>query len=129
MKNINDDKLNTVTRFLVVWWKRQRLSREMHNLDDRMLADIGLSRYEISQVVDRTFPRVTFAAIVTSLIGSVRKYIRNHRAAEELSYLDDRMLADMGIFRSDIASIAEGYYPERDHRDQNAANDDHVRAA
>ena len=129
MKNINDDIMRTATLSLTFWWKRQALSREMQNLDDRLLEDIGLGRYEIAQVVEHTYPRVGLRAGIVGLFTRFKNYLRNHRAAQELSNLDDRMLADMGIFRSDISSIADGHYPERAERVQNAVNDDHVRAA
>jgi uncharacterized protein YjiS (DUF1127 family) len=34
--------------------ERQRAIQELESLDDRMLSDIGVSRYDISRVVDGT---------------------------------------------------------------------------
>jgi len=40
----------TMTRRLKSWQERQRLRNELQALDDRLLADIGLSRGDIEAV-------------------------------------------------------------------------------
>lgn len=34
----------------LVWYRRQRMFEELNHLDDRMLADIGLNRYDIPAI-------------------------------------------------------------------------------
>jgi uncharacterized protein YjiS (DUF1127 family) len=44
--------------------------------------------------------------LLTNLIRLVRRWRRYHRSIRELSRLDDRELADIGVSRSDIRSVA-----------------------
>ena len=38
----------------------------------------------------------------TGLMGRVKSYLSKNRAARQLSQMDDRMLADIGVSRGDI---------------------------
>ena len=42
------------------------------------------------------------------LLGRVRTYIARSRAERQLAQLDDRMLADIGMKRSEISSVVWG---------------------
>jgi uncharacterized protein YjiS (DUF1127 family) len=44
--------------------------------------------------------------LLTNLIRLVRRWRRYHAGVKELSRLDDRELADIGVSRSDIPSVA-----------------------
>ncbi|MGD9845159.1 MAG: DUF1127 domain-containing protein [Variibacter sp.] len=44
--------------------------------------------------------------ILTNLIRLVRSWRRYHQSVRELSRLDDRELADIGLSRSDIPHVA-----------------------
>lgn len=142
MKFLNDDKSQKATLSLSRWWKRSKLSREMNALGDRMLADIGICREEIDTVVEKSYPRVGVLAVVSGWLNKLAEIRRNHAAAWELSGMDDRELADIGLYRADISSIAKGHYPERHAHASpltgygvgvgitaQPVNDDHQRAA
>ena len=49
-----------------------------------------------------------FTASRPSLLGRVRTYFVHSRAERQLAQLDDRMLADIGITRSDIHRMVWG---------------------
>ncbi len=142
MKYINDDKARRTQLFVSVWWKRFKLSQRLHSLDDRMLADIGINRGEIGAIVKKSIPSAGIVERLVAVANKLNEIRKNHEAARELAGLDDRMLADMGLYRSDITSISRGYYPERRSSAspltsygveeavlQGAANDDHRHAA
>ncbi len=46
--------------------------------------------------------------VVTELTQPVRAYLRSRRTMAELSRLDERTLADIGLNRGDIPAIAQG---------------------
>lgn len=45
----------------------------------------------------------------TGLVGRVRSYLARTRAARQLEQLDDRLLADIGLKRADIARQVWGH--------------------
>jgi uncharacterized protein YjiS (DUF1127 family) len=50
-----DGRRSSLVRFLsavVGWRQRRRLCAELHALNDRMLKDIGISRWEIEAIVN-----------------------------------------------------------------------------
>jgi uncharacterized protein YjiS (DUF1127 family) len=95
-------------------FRQRAIVRRLERLDDRMLEDIGLQRWEIGAVATsaagRRAPTVTVALV--DLFAAVAKGIvawQERRAAErELRGLDDRMLRDIGIARADIPAVAAG---------------------
>jgi uncharacterized protein YjiS (DUF1127 family) len=142
MKNINDDKLQKAAFSWSGWWKRQKLSQELYSLSDLMLADIGLRRHEIDAVVEKSYPSTSIMELIAGLIDKMAEAHKNRELAWELAGYDDRLLADMGLYRSDISSISNGIYPERHalaspltaygsniSKMAEAVNDDHKRAA
>ena len=44
--------------------------------------------------------------LLTNLIRLLRRWRRYHQSVRELSRLDDRELADIGVSRGDIAHVA-----------------------
>ena len=44
----------------------------------------------------------------TGLLGRVKSYMSKSRAERQLAQLDDRMLADIGVSRSEISSVIWG---------------------
>jgi len=87
---------------LAAWVKRRKLISRLGGFDDRMLNDIGIQRYQIAEVAERAFPRVGLMAIVAKIAASVGRTIKRAAATRKLASLDDRMLADIGLTRSEI---------------------------
>lgn len=113
MQNINDDKSHVTTLSLITWRKRAALSRELHGLNNRMLADVGINREDIASIVDESYPRVRFMDVLKGLVKKWAIARKNHQTARKLASFDDRMLTDIGLSRSDISTIADGFYPIR----------------
>jgi len=142
MKYINNDNFGLTSLSPSAGWKRAKLAHEMYSLNDRLLADIGICRDEIQYIVEKSYPH---ARMWDVLKGMFHKWVeaRKHRlTARTLADFDDRMLVDIGLQRSDISSIAKGYYPARhahsinlmglgfgSSSNANAVNDDHRHAA
>lgn len=92
-------------------WRENRATvQELQRLDDRMLADIGVTRDQINALVDGqdTVSKPSgLAALVNDLIVEpARRWRVRARTRQELSALDDAMLRDIGIERGQIEGIA-----------------------
>src|SRR5262245_20113004 len=87
-------------------WRRAQLAFELARLDDRMLADIGMKRFEVESVADKasrnTVP--SLGELVGQYVSTVGK---RRELRRELNALDDRMLADIGISRADIPDVVD----------------------
>jgi uncharacterized protein YjiS (DUF1127 family) len=93
------------------WQRRHALHHELMSLDDHLLADIGLKRSDIARIATWAAeePAAPRRAGVAAKIGqALRRWSDRRRAFAELAALDDRMLADIGIARSDIARTVHG---------------------
>jgi uncharacterized protein YjiS (DUF1127 family) len=94
--------------------RRAALRRRLERLDDRMLADIGLQRWEIPTVADGMTARQapTMLVALVDLVAAIGRRViawqERRRAERELRSLDDRMLRDIGIFRADIPRVVAG---------------------
>jgi uncharacterized protein YjiS (DUF1127 family) len=95
-------------------FQRRAIVRRLERLDDRMLDDIGLQRWEIdavaTSVAGRQAPTLT-VALIDLFAAAARGIVawQERRVAErELRGLDDRMLQDIGISRADIPQVAAG---------------------
>lgn len=96
---------------------RQKVVRELGELSDRMLADIGLTRGDIEHVATVTADQaVRLERSLGAELGSflydlvarpVVRFVRRHRAYENLMALDDRMLRDIGITRDEIPMLVK----------------------
>ncbi len=92
-------------------FKQAAIERELARLDNRMLADLGLTRPEISKVAQQAVAVAgegtlfqEFSRLVINLV--VRPAIawgRRREVYNELMSMDDRTLADIGLARYDIA--------------------------
>lgn len=115
---------------------RRHVYNTLMSLDDRMLADIGLSRYEVADYVrnlDGTAMEQVpslLAAAEQDLVAPLRAWNRARVTARQLSKLDDRMLVDIGVVRGDIDWLA-GEIARKTvvPANGNAANDHSPRAA
>ncbi|HEV8677958.1 MAG TPA: DUF1127 domain-containing protein, partial [Stellaceae bacterium] len=97
--------------------RRALVARQLQKLDDRLLADIGLQRWQIEIVADNAVggPRLSFPAAVAQLVTLLVKRFRLWRekriAYRELMALDERMLRDIGLSRGDIPAVIAGINP------------------
>ena len=98
--------------------ERASIVRELAALNDRELADIGLSRGDIPAVAERsvTAPKapglvVAFGEMVHDLvIAPVALWNKRRTAYSALNALDNRMLADIGVARAEIADVVKGLH-------------------
>ena len=90
---------------------RAAIVHRLDRLDDRILDDIGIARWEIPAVADRVAGRsaqrlsTAVARMASALAGGLKVWMERRTATRELMALDDRMLRDIGISRSDIPEI------------------------
>jgi uncharacterized protein YjiS (DUF1127 family) len=82
---------------------QRRTVRELRQLDDHLLYDIGLSHEEVEQVASE----LAWAALParparTGLVTGLWSRLKRRASIRELEALDDRMLADIGLVRGDI---------------------------
>jgi uncharacterized protein YjiS (DUF1127 family) len=94
------------------WLQRAAVVRELSDLDNRMLDDIGVSRWQIDEIADAVVgggrPSL-FAAVVTTVAAPLVRWYRRNQALRQLSQLDDRMLSDIGINRGDIPNVVQSW--------------------
>jgi uncharacterized protein YjiS (DUF1127 family) len=86
--------------------RRQAAIDELMALDDRMLADIGLARENISAAVGFEPHFGWFREGVASLAHPFRLWQRSIDATRTLKTLDDRALNDVGMLRGEIGWVA-----------------------
>jgi uncharacterized protein YjiS (DUF1127 family) len=91
---------------VALWNKRRVAYAALNGLDNRMLADIGLSRAEISDVVKGLHKSVTQPALSLDLVAPITAWNRARQTANQLYKLEDRMLLDIGVVRGDIDWLA-----------------------
>lgn len=94
---------------------RQRaMVDRLEQLDDRMLQDIGVERFNIAAIAEsvasRQAPSVSIALgnLLAVLGGSLAAWTERRAALRELNALDERMLRDIGITRGDIPAVVAG---------------------
>ena len=101
---------------VALWNKRRVAFSALNALDNRMLADIGVTRAEIADVVNGLHRSVSYPAI--SLVTPIVAWNRARQTANQLYKLEDRMLLDIGVVRGDIEWLAS----EVAHKAAGAAN-------
>jgi uncharacterized protein YjiS (DUF1127 family) len=97
---------------LTGWYRRQRAYDELMALDDTMLRDIGITRGDIAELVERLSrsPEPVPAQawrLEEELVRPIRQWNRSRAAARTLQALDDHMLTDIGLVRGEIDEVAE----------------------
>jgi uncharacterized protein YjiS (DUF1127 family) len=95
--------VNPVADFIA----RRAAENHLRALDDRLLADIGLSRGDIPAVVRTVHRAPKHAEEGMGAVRQIRVYNRSRIAVKELAAYDDRMLDDMGFVRGDIQWVAK----------------------
>jgi uncharacterized protein YjiS (DUF1127 family) len=94
--------------------RRRAIADRLERLDDRMLQDIGVQRFEIAAIAEsvtaRGAPSVSLALgnLFAVLGRSLAAWSERRAALRELNALDDRMLRDIGITRADIPAVVAG---------------------
>jgi uncharacterized protein YjiS (DUF1127 family) len=85
-------------------WRRSQLAFELGRLDERMLADIGMKRFEIETVACNA-SRAATPTLGELTSRSLATAWKRRQLRRELTALDDRMLTDIGISRADIPAV------------------------
>jgi len=99
---------------LIRAWRRRQTIAELSKLSDRMLADIGLSRGQIVEVADTLSARSGDTKPAGKRMFAAMRQARLRRATiRELEQLPDRILADIGIARSQIPAAVEDILARR----------------
>lgn len=91
---------------VVLWNKRRIAFSALNALDNRMLSDIGVSRADISDVVNGMHKSVSYPALSLDLVAPIAAWNRARQTANQLYKLEDRMLQDIGVVRGDIEWLA-----------------------
>ncbi|MEZ5830235.1 MAG: DUF1127 domain-containing protein [Dongiaceae bacterium] len=103
----------------VTLWNRRRVAYSALNaLDNRMLADIGVARAEIADVVNGMHKSLSYPAVSLDVVSPITAWNRARQTANQLYKLEDRMLLDIGVVRGDIEWLAS----EVAHKAVGAAN-------
>ena len=105
--------VNLIVRPVVEWNRRREIYDTLMSMDDRMLADIGMTRYEAAEYVRRLGREVqeplpeALAAMEQDVTAPIRAWNRARLTARQLHELSDRQLRDIGVVRGDIAELAQ----------------------
>jgi uncharacterized protein YjiS (DUF1127 family) len=91
---------------VALWNKRRVAFSALNALDNRMLADIGVSRADITDVVKGIHKSVSYPAMSLDLVAPIAAWNRARQTANQLYKLEDRMLLDIGVVRGDIEWVA-----------------------
>jgi uncharacterized protein YjiS (DUF1127 family) len=105
--------VNLIVRPLVEWNRRREIYDQLMSMDDRMLADIGMTRYDAAEYVRRLGRELqeplpeALAAMEQDITAPLRAWNRARLTERQLNELSDRQLMDIGVVRGDIAELAQ----------------------
>jgi uncharacterized protein YjiS (DUF1127 family) len=97
----------TLAEIITRPFKRAKVAGELQLLDDRMLSDIGICRAEIERVAVESAgaDELVVVSLVKYAARSFARWAQRREAYRSLMALDDRMLADIGLNRSEIPVV------------------------
>ena len=104
---------NLIVRPAAEWSRRREIYDQLMSMDDRMLADIGMTRYDAAEYVRRLGREVqeplpeVLAAMEQDVTAPIRAWNRARLTARQLDQLSDRQLVDIGVVRGDITELAQ----------------------
>jgi uncharacterized protein YjiS (DUF1127 family) len=104
---------NLIVRPVAEWSRRREIYDQLMSMDDRMLADIGMTRYDAAEYVRRLGREVqeplpeVLAAMEQDVTAPIRAWNRARLTARQLDQLSDRQLVDIGVVRGDITELAQ----------------------
>jgi uncharacterized protein YjiS (DUF1127 family) len=104
--------VNLFIRPVAAWSNRRKVYDTLMLMDDRMLSDIGLNRYEVSDYVrnlgrNQAVLPESFVAMEQDVTAPIRTWNRARLTARQLHELTDRQLNDIGVVRGDIGELAQ----------------------
>ena len=94
-------------------WRRRQTIKQLQGLSNRMLDDIGLSRDQIAEVATQLAARPASATphrgepIMRTFLAKARRARLRRASIRELEQLSDRVLADIGMTRSQIPAAVD----------------------
>lgn len=100
----------TLLQILFRPFRRARVVHELQRLDQRMLSDIGISPTEIAHIAACSVEgkgEWIAVSLVKYAFRKIQLWLRRQETYRALSALDDRMLADIGVERSEIAALVK----------------------
>ena len=107
------------------WWRRRVTISKLEALDDRMLADIGLTRGTIIQAVDAlaaaTTPEESAAPARSPMashdtMDALRQWNLSRQAAAQMARLGPDVLGDLGYVKGDVDWVPEVLAKRQLHR-------------
>ena len=92
------------------YFEKRRTVAMMQGLDARMLADIGVERYEIEALVYGKDAESTKSWSFKSVIAAIVRRMQRAQAIRALNELPDHMLADIGVERAMIGDVVDQHF-------------------
>jgi|GEM_PF-1816167 len=93
--------------------ERRRLSARFSSMSNRLMDDIGLSRYDVEASVMKSVPGQSFAAYVGSVVDAFRATMDSHNADVALAGLSPHLRRDIGMETGSntvVEKLISGYF-------------------